>query len=193
VEDVQVRPERRALFAVLLAGMVGAACETNSKNAKYLLEGSLSQVLEMGYDEVRVLIAPEDLSLQFVRVRPLDTTDLDAGTAAGTSEDYPFELTMALRGEDPPGNRRIDLTELDLNGKQRGVYTRNVLNDPNTTFPDARVQDGGVSPCCATIYFKTTPSPGGKVSGDFNVTFENGSELASGRTVFGSFDAKVVQ
>jgi hypothetical protein len=188
-----VRPKRRALTAVLLAGMVGAACNTSSSNPKHVLEGSLSQVLEMGYDEVRVLIAPEDLSLQFVRVRPIDTTDLDAGSATGTSEDYPFELTMALWGEDPPGNRRVDLTELDMSGNQRGVYTRNVLNDPNTRFPNARVQDGGVGPCCATIYFKTTPSPGGKVSGDFNVTFENGSDLASGRTVFGSFDAKVVQ
>jgi hypothetical protein len=193
VEDVQVRPQRRALTAVLLAGLVGAACQTSSANPRYVLEGSLSQVLEMGYDEVRVLIAPEDLSLQFVRVRPIDTTDLDAGSATGTSEDYPFELTMGLWGEDPPGNRRVDLTELDMSGNQRGVYTRNVLNDPNTRFPNARVQDGGVGPCCATIYFKTTPTPGVKVSGDFNVTFENGSDLASGRTVFGSFDAKVVQ
>ena len=193
---MQVNTSRRALAAVLASGLAVAACDANNgKTAKYQLAGSLSQVLAMGYDEVRVLVAPEDLSLQFVRLRTIDSTVDDAGVVqpAGTAEDYPFELTMALWGDDPPGNRRIDLTETNDAGLQRGTYSRNVLNDPNTTFPDALHLDGGVGPCCATVYFKTTPVPGGKVSGDFNVTFENGIDLASGRTVFGSFDAKVVQ
>jgi hypothetical protein len=30
------------------------------------------------------------------------------------------------------------------------------------------------------------------VNGEFHVTFENGAQVASGRTVFGSFAAKVV-
>lgn len=187
---------RRALVAALLLGAAMSACgnDPTHKYAKYQLEGSLGQVMSLGYDEVRVLVAPEDVSLQFVRIRLLDATELDAGTGmTGTTEDYPFSVTMALWGEDPPGNRRIDLTELDMNMNQRGTYARNVLNDPRKTFPNALSLTGTPKPCCATLYFKTTPVPGSKVSGDFNVTFENGIEAASGRTVFGSFDAKVVQ
>jgi hypothetical protein len=141
--------------------------------------------MDLGYDEVRVQLAPQDVSVLFVRVRVSDAT-ADAGV--GTSEDYPFKVAVKLLGA-PFGAVRVDLAEVVQAGAgdagvQRGVFSRNVLGDPRREFPAA---------VRSTLYFDRVPVEDGVVKGDFHVTFEDGIEAASGRTVFGSFDAKVVQ
>jgi hypothetical protein len=179
VEGLQVRRAPYSLAAALLA--LAACGPQDPKVPRHRLEGSLGQVLDLGYDEVRVQLAPEDVSVLFVRVRASDGT-ADAG--ASTSEDYPFKVAVDLLGAPPFGAVRVDLAEQDEAGVQRGVFSRNVLGDPRREFPAA---------VRSTLYFDRVPVEGGVVKGDFHVTFEDGIEAASGRTVFGSFDAKVVQ
>ena len=63
-------------------------------------------------------------------------------------------------------------------------WARDVLNDPRKTYPTIQI---------GTLIFNSRPEAGAKVTGDFNITFTNGIETASGRTVFGHFEAKVAQ
>lgn len=181
---------QRVVLTVALAATALVACDQDptKKPPKFRLEGSLGQVMDLGYDEARILLAPEDLSLTFVRIRPLGggTTE-DGGVPeteemTGTSEDYPLKLAYRLLGEELDGGR-LDLAALDPNGAPRGVLSRNVQNDPRNTFP--RLTRG-------TIFFKRPLTPDTVVEGDFHITFENGVEAASGRTAFStSFQARV--
>lgn len=181
-----VRPTLRALALALLAsGLV--ACEVDPKNPppKYRLEGSLTQVMDLGYDEARILIAPEDVSLIFVRIRPLSSVDPGDGgtpTMAGTTEDYPLKVAYRLLQDGLPSGGRVDLAAVDENGAQRGVLSRLVQNDPRNTLPPI---------IRGTIAFDRPLDPDTVVSGDFHVTFENGVEAASGRTVFSKYSARV--
>jgi hypothetical protein len=80
----------------------------------------------------------------------------------------------------------------------RGSLSRNVLDDPRTMFPPFRpcaeyAPDGGVlKPSCAELTLNNVPAQGKKLlaSGNFHVTFANGVDFASGRTVFATFDAE---
>jgi hypothetical protein len=175
----------------LWMALVASACQPPPGQAappKYYLEGSLGQVMSIGYDEARVLMTGEDVSLTFVRIHPFTDTTADggsgAGGAAGTTEDYPVKVTYTIVDGGTPEGVRVDLTELDTAGKQRGIVSRYVLNDPRRDFPDLSR---------GTMYFAKKILPNTVVHGDFNCTFDAGIESASGRTVFGTFDAKVVQ
>jgi hypothetical protein len=174
VEVVQVKPG----LAIGLAG--GLALLAGCPSTQYL-QGSLGQLMDLSYDEVRVLLAPDDFSLQFVRIHQL-TSYGDAGTVSvGTSEDYPFEVDVYRWGRPIAVGSEMDLAEFNDAGVQRAVFTRNVLNDPRKTFP----------PCVrGGLKFDSLPADGKTVSGEFHVTFEDGVETASGRAVFGSFTAK---
>jgi hypothetical protein len=183
MEVLQVISGRRqlAVLCVALGAMALSACNNDptKKPPKFRLEGSLGQVMDMGYDEARVLIAPTDISLLFVRLHPVGSVFDDAGV--GVSEDYPLKVAYRLLG-DPVGGR-VDLAALDMNGAQRGSISRNVANDPRNTLPPI---------LRGTMYFDRALDPDAVVGGDFHITFENGIEAASGRTVFStSLTAKV--
>ena len=191
MEELQVIGFGRQLTTLTLAlvALGLSACEVDPRKLppKFRLEGSLGQVMDTGYDEARVLVAPTDISLLFVRVRPLSATNTDDGGTVdpmmmmGVSEDYPLQVAYRLLG-DPIGGR-VDLASLDENGAQRGSISRNVANDPRNTLP--RILRG-------TLFFDRPLDPGAVVNGDFHITFENGIEAASGRTVFSTaFTAKV--
>jgi hypothetical protein len=193
MEGVQVNsaPRPRTVLSIGLLAVMASACDVDPKNppVKFRLEGSLGQVMDVGYDEARILVAPEDVSLLFVRIRPLAAVDLpDGGVNSdpmmmGTTEDYPIKLAYRLLGEPQPAKGRFDLASLDDKGAQRGVVSRNVSNDPRNTLP--LIVRG-------TISFDRDLAPDAVVTGDFNVTFENGTEAASGRTVFSThYTAKV--
>ncbi|MCU0698330.1 MAG: hypothetical protein MUC96_17645 [Myxococcaceae bacterium] len=180
-----------------LVGVLGGACGPRPGEPappRFVLEGSLGQLMNLGYDEARIRYVPPtegrndgSLSLDFVRTRPLgDSTLPDGGMVmAGASEDFVLQLGYELQGDTPPDNQRIDLTFLDANGLPRTTLARNVLNDPRRSFPPLRV---------GSLFFDRAPNNEtmNTVNGEFNLTFENGIEVASGRTVFGRFSAKVI-
>ncbi len=173
----------RALPFIVGLSALSACGATDGKTARHRLEGSLTQLMSLGYDEVRVLPSTDDVALLFVRLRPLGGV-ADGGSAAGSSEDYPFKVTVKRLGDGPLSGTRLDLTEPDGASAQRGVFSRDVQNDPRKALPQARR---------SSLYFDASPDEAGAtVRGDFHVTFEDGVEVASGRTVFGTFEAKVV-
>ena len=91
-------------------------------------------------------------------------------------------IAYQLDGEELDGGR-LDLASLDSNGSPRGVISRNVQNDPRNTFPTI---------LRGTLIFNQALTERAVVTGDFNITFENGTEVASGRTVFSkAFTAQV--
>jgi hypothetical protein len=186
MESVQVSARRACTVWLAMASLVvaGGCALDPKKQSKFHLEGSLSQVMDLGYDEARILIAPDDVSLLFVRIKPLEAEGAqDAGAEAiGTSEDYPLKLAYRLLNDGLPSGGRVDLAVVDADGVQRGVASRNVQSDPRTTLP-ALVR--------GTLSFNRPLDPGTTVSGDFHVTFENGTEAASGRTAFSTYLAKV--
>lgn len=154
---------------------------------KHLLEGSLQQVMELGYDTARVGVSSSDVALTFVRQRKQLVRLSDGGISAElqTIEDYPLLLSYRLAEDEPlDAGRRFVLSTLEGEPGPRGVATRNVKDDPRTRFPDIRVGSMG---------FDRALTPGATVHGDFHITFANGIDAASGRTVFGDFEAKVTQ
>lgn len=195
MEIVQVKlvgPKLAAFVSLALVAGLSSACETDPRKAppKFRIEGSLGQVMDTGYDEARVLLSAADVTLLFVRIRPLGSAPppadggmVDPMMMAGVSEDYPLRVSYRLLN-DPVGGR-VDLAALDMNGAQRGVAARNVANDPRNTLP--QILRG-------TMYFDRPLDPGVNVSGDFHITFQNGIEAASGRTAFSTgFSARVQQ
>jgi hypothetical protein len=185
VEVVQVSRTAALSGGLALAGALAlGSCADPSRPAHYL-EGSLGQLMDLGYDRVRVQLAPDDVSLLFVRVHQLTAFgDAGSGGTAGTSEDYPFRVGLLRWGRPLDAGVEQDLSEDGGSGTQRATFSRDVLNDPRKQFPPCRI--GG-------LRFDADLVPGTSVSGDFHVTFENGIETASGRTVFDSFTAEVVQ
>lgn len=182
------QPAVRFLTLGLALGAMGlSGCDDPCKAPpKFRLEGSLSQVMDLGYDEARVLLAPEDVSLLFVRTHCQTAVSSDGGvpdpgTMVGMVEDYPLKVGYRLLGDVIGG--RYDLSAQDDAGAQRGSLSRNVRNDPRNTLPVI---------LRGTLYFDAPLDPDAGVGGDFHVTFENGIEAASGRTVFStSFSARV--
>lgn len=191
MESLQVKSPGRHLVTLALAvtALGLSACNQDPSKAppKFRLEGSLTQIMDMGYDVAKVLVAPTDVSVLFVRVRPLGVIYLeDGGTPPanmqGMTEDYPLKVAYRLLDEPVPAGR-IDLTGLDPSGFQRGTVSRNVANDPRNTLPLL---------FRGTLFFDRPLDPGTVVKGDFHVTFENGIDVASGRTAFStSFSAEV--
>lgn len=198
-----MRPSRstanrlRALVTLTGLGVLSACSPPGQPTpAKFKLEGSLTQLMNLGYDEARLRLdydpnnpQPSDtLGIEFVRVRPLGMNTLDDGgmvNAVGASEDIVLKIGYQLAGDAPPANQRLDLTFLDQNGASRTTLSRNVLNDPRRSFPPLRV---------GSLFLDRAPNrvTMNTVLGEFNLTFENGIEVASGRTVFGQFSAKVI-
>ncbi|MER2560404.1 MAG: hypothetical protein ABTQ32_06790 [Myxococcaceae bacterium] len=187
--------QQRLLLVV--AGLLVACSPAPGKQAppKFQLEGSLTQLMALGYDEARLRLdydpdnpQPTDtLGIEFVRLRPLGSDTLPDGGMAMVqdSEDMVLKIGYQLAGDAPPANQRLDLTFLDENGVSRTTLSRNVLNDPRRAFPPLRV---------GSLFLDRRPDrvAMNTVNGEFNLTFENGIEVASGRTIFGKFSAKVI-
>ncbi len=189
MEDLQVTLARTLSLAAIALAVGAASSCADPRAAKYRLEGSLGQLMDLGYDEARLQLGPDDLSILFVRIHPLDTLGPNDGGSTnmmvGNSEDYPFKVSVALLGQGPFGGSRVDLTMTDGNGNPVSTFSRDVLNDPNKAFPKASR---------ATLFLNKVPVVDQTVTGDFNVTFAEGVEVASGRTVFSKgFSAKVIE
>lgn len=157
----------RRLAAIAAFGLT--ACGAPNA-AKHQLEGSLTQVMDLGYDEARVSLTDLDVSLLFVRKQ-------------SALEDSVLKVTWAKAGQELNTPSQVDLAEpRPDNGAVRGTLSRDVRDDPRRLFPD---------PIRGKMIFFDRIQAGGKVHTKFNVTFENGTTFASGRTVFGELDATV--
>lgn len=138
--------------------------------ASFELEGSLSTVLDLRYKSSDVSVSDTEVAVRFLRPR-------------GEGEDTVLKVAANLEGELLGAEHVLNLAEELANGSQRGTILRNVLDDPRTTFP--KLLRG-------RLLFHGPPTAGRKVPGEVSVTFVEGGEFASGRTVFGSFEAKVL-
>ena len=156
-------PLRRA-WAMAGVALLSLAC------GRPELEGSLSELLDLHYQKMDVIASEGELSVRF-------TVPLKGG------ENVPLAVSLKTADLELVAHGNIDLAELINGGPgQRGVVTRNVLNDPRKTFPP--LQRG-------TLRMDALPTPGGEVPGQFSVTFAECIDFGCGRTVFGSFRAAV--
>lgn len=145
---------------------------------KQRLEGSLGQVMDLGYDEVTLGFDGTAATVNFRRKKGMGfDTSLSVTTRIDQAA-LPDGGMEALRG-----GQTYNLVDVLSSGLPRGDVSRNVLDDPRTTFPPIRVGE---------MTFNNIPVSGQDLTagGDFHVTFTAGVEAASGRTVFGSFNAK---
>ncbi len=156
---------RRSLVALALLCLTTTACGGDAQT----LEGSLSELLDLRYRKVSVVQTQEELSVRFV-------------WPEGASEDVVLRVTSSLLGAVVNPRQPLDLAEVDDLGRVRGRVARAVNNDPVTDFPPPRR---------GALTFDRHLQQGATVNGELHLTFENGTELASGRTVFGSFEATI--
>lgn len=149
------------IAAMLLLGCFGCGSQQ--------LEGSLSAVLDLHYSQTNASSSPDEMVVRFIQ--PL----------SGGGENVVLAVSASRAGADPNAIQ-FDLAELTPQGNQRGTLTRNVFNDPRTTFPPlAR----------GHLQFNSSLTVGRTVGGNFSVTFQEGTTFASGRTIFASFGAIV--
>lgn len=168
----------RAVWAVLLLVSCGSP---NAPKAK--LEGSLLTVMNLDYDEAILSFSGTEFTVSFRRKK--GTSLMGDCVTMPSSCDTTLAVTGRLEQAPFPdggmdalrGGQTYDLPEILSSGLPRGVVSRNVLDDPRTMFPPIRVGE---------IHFANIPqqSMNLKAAGDFHVTFENGVEFASGKTVF---------
>jgi hypothetical protein len=79
------------------------------------------------------------------------------------------------------GSLDINLAEALADGSQRGSVGRSVLDEPVRPFPQL---------VRGNLFVRSLPrNTGDRVSGEFNVTFTNGTDVYSGRTIFSRFEA----
>lgn len=159
---------RPALLLPLLAGLV-ALTPGCGRAPRHRLEGSLSVLLDLRYDDAVVEATPEEAAVRFVRTR-------EAG------EDTVLKVALSLLGAALDANAPLDLAEATPTGAQRGVVSRNVTDDPLHDFP--RLARG-------TLVLRRSAISGERVPGELHLTFENGTTFGAGRTLFGAFEANV--
>ena len=162
---------RRLTFTALLSSLLCGCGAGSIPKARYALEGSLSVVMELGWDEAFLETPPGELGVRFVRKK-------------GSTEDIALKLVWLQGTQTFNAPASIDLAEADPNdsARQRSVVSRNVLGDARRSFPNmAR----GELILLDQIKADTT------VRGQLHITFQNGVGFANGRTIYGSFSAKV--
>jgi len=132
------------------------------------VEGSLGELVEMGYQTVEVAQSPNVLAVNFVRPQ-------------GTGRDTVLQVSARLEGVTLQPGVSVDLSEV-VAAAPRGTVARNVFNDPRTRFPDV---------ARGSLTLEALPVRGVRVRGAFSVTFANGTSFANGRTAFATFEATV--
>jgi hypothetical protein len=162
---------RGKLYALVLTSMLAglSACGEGPH-----LEGSVTPLLDLSYQRSEALADEEEASVRFI-------------TDQGSGENTVLKVTARLDNLQLTPNQPIDLTELlgrnpTPESPQRGTVSRSVLDEPSRSFP--RIARG-------TLTFEKALTPGATVPGNFHVTFVTGTDVYSGRTVFGRFEATV--
>ncbi|MGA9522061.1 MAG: hypothetical protein WBV82_11380 [Myxococcaceae bacterium] len=153
------------LLPALMLLLIFSGCGPEDR----VVEGSLSEVIDLRYGKVDIVKNENDLSIRFLQPR-------------GEGEDVVLRVSVDLTETSIDANQTFDLASLTPGGSQRGTISRSVLDDPLTSFP--QLQRGELT-------FRRDVTSGETVPGEFRVTFVNGTELASGRTAFATFEATV--
>ncbi|MFY2556490.1 hypothetical protein ACN469_02505 [Corallococcus terminator] len=158
----------RALALLALVAGLGACSDEGGA-----LEGSVSPLLDLKYKRSEAVLAEGELSINFV-------------TPQGSGVNTVLKVSARVGDMIPEGytgGLTIDLAEALEGGAQRGVIGRSVLDEPARAFP--QLERGTL------VVDKIPTGQGQRVTGDFHVTFVNGIDIYSGRTIFGSFEATV--
>jgi hypothetical protein len=163
---------RHPLCALALLGLLTGCGEDMQ------LEGSVTSVLSsIKYEAVDVTSTDEEVAVRFIKKNSKNEED----------EGVDIILRVSARLDDAvltPG-KPLDLAELlgdELDSPQRGKVNRSVFKEPIRDFP--RIARG-------TLTLDGPLTPQTTVPGSFHVTFVTGTDVYSGRTVFGTFEATV--
>jgi hypothetical protein len=133
------------------------------------LDGSLTSDADFTYTVSTLKLEQGVLVLRYQRAR-------------GDQFDTVLKVAVALDNQTPPDHPvQWDLAEM-VNGVQRGVATRNVLDDPNTALPLL---------LRGTLSLDSSMKGSADVSGNVTMTFVQGDSFGSGTAIFGPFDAQV--
>jgi hypothetical protein len=135
-------------------------------------EGSVTSLLDLRYETAEAQANEEEASVRFITVQ-------------GAGENTILKVAARLDDLTLTPGVKIDLAEVlgdTPDSPQRGAVSRSVLDEPQREFP--RLLRGGLT-------FDKALTPQSKVTGDFHVTFVNGTDVYSGRTIFGRFEATV--
>jgi hypothetical protein len=146
------------------------------------VQGSLSTLLNLQYQNVQVAYTGGSVDGGVMANGQVAVTFLEP---SGKSENAVLVVTENLTGLQVAPKGSVDLTLVPPSGiGQRGVVTRDVANDPRTTFPALQI---------GRMALNTTPVPGSgaSISGSFNVTFALCADFACGYTAFASFSGIV--
>ena len=169
--QVSLIPRRAPARALVLGAMLLASSGCSSEGGE--LEGSVSPLLDLRYERVEAQWSPGELAISFV-------------TAQGSGINTQLKVSATVGDMIPEGYvgpLQINLAEVLKGGAQRGALGRSVLEEPARTFPPLQVGRLNVD--------GTPVTAGSRITGDFHVTFVNGTHVFSGRTIFGSFEATV--
>ncbi len=135
---------RMSVLSFLLSSLALVGCSGDSNK----LFGSLSQMYDLGFNSVTILLQGASVSVEYV-------------STSGMGGD-PAVLIVDTANIANVAGSAIDLTQLD-NGAPRGVVQR--IGTVTTDFPIER----------GTVTFDQTPQVGQKLSGNFAATFTNPS------------------
>jgi hypothetical protein len=136
------------------------------------LEGSVTALLDLRYQTAEAQADEDEASVRFLTVQ-------------GAGENTILKVAARLDDLELAPGVKIDLAEVlgeTPDSPQRGAVSRSVLDEPQREFP--RLLRGGLT-------FDQPVVPQTQVSGEFHVTFVNGTDVYSGRTIFGRFEATV--
>ena len=157
----------RILPALVLTGLLTGCGEGPH------IEGSVAPLLDLHYEKAEALADTAEASVRFI-------------TPQGSGENTILKVTARLDNLELKPGTEIDLSELlgkdPESSPQRGTVTRAVQDEPDRAFP--RILRGGLT-------FDKAIAPSAKVPGSFHVTFVNGTDVYSGRTLYGRFEATV--
>lgn len=177
MEGVQVRAGLNIGALVSTVALCAMACGPGPH-----VEGSVGELLDLRYSRAEARMAEtfvnqgsgQTVSEKEVSVRFIATQ--------GTVENTPLKVSARLANTTFVPGTAIDLAEKLPDGAQRGTVTRSVLDEPVRAFP--AIERG-------SLLLHGEPTSGSTVEGEFNVTFVNGTDVYSGRTLFGRFEATV--
>jgi hypothetical protein len=127
--------------------------------------------MNLKYERAEVIVAEDSVALRFLK-----------GLDGGLGENLVLSVSARTEGLTLSPGLHIDLAELCSDGRPRGALGRNITGDPRTTLPEVARGHWTLS---------DVPEAGKRLHGDFSSTFAMCTDAACGRTVFGSYEAKV--